>query len=66
MDWFVVKVSREVQNLKKRMIRIQDLIIVFSTSLFVQMVFKLKQIIIIIIILFFSSVVETKNIKRLD
>ena len=25
MDWFVVKVSREVQNLKKRMIRIKDL-----------------------------------------
>ena len=25
MDWFVLKVSREVQNLKKRMIRIKDL-----------------------------------------
>ena len=30
MDWFVVKVSREVQNLKKRMIRIKDLTFFFS------------------------------------
>ena len=32
MDWFVVNVSREVQNLKKRRIRIKDLIIFFPAN----------------------------------
>ena len=35
MDWFVVKVSREVENLKKRMIRIKELNIFFFQHILV-------------------------------
>ena len=61
MDWFVVKVSLEVHNLKKRMIRIKDLNIFFSAhTCLCKWFLNMEH------FLFLFFVVETPQIKRFD